>query len=89
MFDMLQNFPQQREALMKTLDHRKVSHNTNYVPQKIVSQQVNVVEAMHTMFKGKVEVHPFFISIRIYGKNLQNFLIDLGASCNIMPLSIA
>ena len=27
MFDMLQNFPQQREALMKTLDHTKVSHN--------------------------------------------------------------
>lgn len=56
MFDMLQNFPQQREALMKTLDNTKVSHNTNTIPQKIVSQQVNVVEEIPTMFKDKVEV---------------------------------
>ena len=34
-------------------------------------------------------VSPFFLSIRVYGKNLHNFLIDLGASCNIMPSSIA
>lgn len=74
---------------MKTLDHTKVSHNTNVVPQKIVSQQVNAVEVMPIMFKEKIEVPPFFLSIRIYGNNLHNYLIDLGASCNIMPLSIA
>ena len=89
MFDMLQNCPQQWEALMKTLDHTKGSHNTNTAPRKIVSQQVNTTEAMPTMFKDKVEVPPFFLSIRIYRKNLHNCLIDLGASCNIMPLSIA
>ena len=89
MFDMLQDYPKQQEALMNTLDHTKVSHSTNTIPQKIVSQQVNVVEAMPTMFKDKVEVPPFLLSIRIYGKNLHNFLIDSGASCNIMPLSIA
>ena len=88
MFDMLQNFPQQQEALMKTLDHTKVPHNMNIVPQKTISQQVNAIEAMPTMFKEKVEVPPFLLSIRIYGKNLHNFLIDLGSSCNIMPLSI-
>ena len=74
---------------MKTLDYRKVSHNTNIVPQKTVSQQVNATEVMPTMFKDKVDVPPFFLSIRIYGKNLHNFLIDSGASCNIMPLLIA
>ena len=74
---------------MKTLDHTKVPHNTNIVPQKIVSQQVNATKVMPTMFKDKVEVPPFFVSIRIYGKNLHNFLIDLEASCNIMSLSIA
>ena len=89
MFDMLQNYPQQWEALMKTLDHTKVSHNTSIVPQKIVSQQVNVAEAMPTMFKDKVEVPPFLLSIKIYGNNFNNCLIDLGASCNVMPLSIA
>ena len=74
---------------MKTLGHTKVSHNTNTIPQKTVSQQVNIPEAMPTMFKDKVEVPPFLLSIRIYGKNLHNFLIDLGASCNVIPLSIA
>ena len=71
---------------MKTLDHTKVSHNMNTIPRKIVSQQVNAIEAMPTIFKDKVEVAPFFLSIRIYGKNLHNFLIDLGASYNVMPL---
>ena len=89
MFDMLQNCPQQWEALMKTLDQTKVSHNTNNIPQKIVPQQVNVVEAMPTMFKDKVEVPPFLLSIKIYGKNLHNCLIDSRTSCNVMPLSIA
>ena len=74
---------------MKTLDHTKVSHNMNTFPQKIVSQKVNVAEVMPTMFKDKVEVPPFFLSIRIYGRNLHNFLIDSRASCNVMPLSIA
>ena len=74
---------------MKNLDHTKAPHNMNTIPQKIVSQQVNDLEAIATMFKDKVEVHLFLLSIRIYGKNLHNFLIDLGASCNIMPLSIA
>ena len=73
---------------MKTLDHTKVSHNTNIVPQKIVPQQVNAVEVMPTMFKDKVEVPLFLLGIRIYGKNLHNCLIDSGASCNVMPLSI-
>ena len=74
---------------MKNLDHIKVYHNTNIIPQKTISQQVNVVEAMPTMFKDKVEVPPFLLSMRIYGKNLHNFLIDSRASCNVMLLSIA
>ena len=31
-FDMLQNFPQQQEALMKTLDNTNVPHNVNIFP---------------------------------------------------------
>ena len=60
----------------------------NNVPQKTVSQQVNALEAMPTMFKDKVEVPPFLLSIKIYWKNIYNFLIDSGASCNVMPLLI-
>ena len=63
--------------------------STNTVPQKTISQQVNVAEAIPTMFKDKVEVPPFLLSIRIYGKTVHNCLIDLEASCNVMPLSIA
>ena len=44
---------------------------------------------MPTLFKDKVEVPPFFLSIIIYGKSLHNCLIDLGDSCNVMPLLIA
>ena len=74
---------------MKNIDHTKVTPNVNIIPQKMVSQQVNALEAIPTMFKDKVEVPPFFLSIKIYGKNLHNFLIDLGSSCNVMQLSIA
>ena len=73
---------------MKTLDNTKVPHNVNIVPQKTVSQQVNVAEVIPTIFKDKVEITPFLLSIKIYGKNLHNCLIDLGASCNVIPLSI-
>ena len=89
MFDMLQNYPQQWEALMKTLDHTKIPHNMNIVPQKIVSQQVNASKAIPTMFKDKVELPLFLLSIRIYGKNIHNCIINLGASFNVIPLSIA
>ena len=61
---------------MNTLDHTKGPHNMNIVPQKTISQKVNALEAMPTMFKDKVEVPPFFLSINIYGKNFHNFLID-------------
>ena len=74
---------------MRTLDHINNSHNANTTSQKASPQQVNVVEAMPTMFKDKTEVPLFFLSIRIYGKNLHKCLIDLEASCNIIPLLIA
>jgi hypothetical protein len=76
MFNMLQNFPNQCEELMKIFDHTKATPNANIVPQKMASQQVNALEAMPTMFKEKVEVPPFFLSIQIDRRNLHNFLID-------------
>lgn len=74
---------------MKTLDHTKTPQNANTISQKAIPQQVNTSEAMPTMFKDKVEVPPFLLSIRIYGKNINNCLISSGASCHVMPLSIA
>ena len=62
---------------MKTLDDKKTPYNKNTVHQKIISQQVDIAKAMHTMFKDKVEVPPFLLSIKIYGKSLHKFLQEL------------
>ena len=41
MFDMKQNFLNQREAVLKTLDHEKEMPNANTIPQKIILQKIN------------------------------------------------
>lgn len=38
--------------------------------------------------KGKEEVPPFFLTIRIFDKKLHNYLVNLGDSTNIMPLGV-
>lgn len=40
------------------------------------------------IFQGRPETPPFLTTIRIFGKNLHNCLLDLGASTNVMPLAI-
>jgi len=50
--------------------------------------QVHVVDAQITIYKEKIESPPFILTLRIFGKNLHNFLVDLGASINVMPLSV-
>lgn len=35
-----------------------------------------------------IENPPFLLSLRIFGKNLQNYLVDSRASRNIIPYSI-
>ncbi len=87
MYDMLKICPSQREALLRTLDHTKKTPTTN--TQKSLAANVSAVEAMPTMFKDKIEVPPFLLSIWIYGRNLHNYLIDSRASYNVMPLSIS
>ena len=59
------------------------------VPKKGAMGKVNIAEAMSTMFKDKLEVPSFLLSICIFGKNLLNFLIDSRASCNVRPLIIS
>ena len=51
MFDMLQYFPNQREVVLRTLDHAKAMPNAIIIPQKTTSQQVNNSKAMSTMYK--------------------------------------
>ena len=57
MHDMLQSFPSQIEALLRNLDHIKHTPNTN--TQKSITRNVNIIEAMLTMFKDNLAVPPF------------------------------
>ena len=66
MFDMLQNCPNQREAVMRTLDHAIEMPNVNTAPQKTTSQQVNTFEAMPTMYKDKAKVPPLLFSLKFF-----------------------
>ena len=38
--------------------------------------------------KGKPFVPPFLLTFEVFNKNLHNCLVDLGASSNVIPLSI-
>ena len=65
----------------------KLTPNAN--TQKAPVEKVNAIEAMPTMYKDRLEVTPFLLSLIIYGKNLHNYLIDSKASCNVIPLTIS
>ena len=70
MYNILQSFPSQRESLLWTLDHTKKMPNAN--TQKALVGKVNIVEAMPIMYKDRLEVPPFLLSLWIYRKNLYN-----------------
>jgi hypothetical protein len=38
--------------------------------------------------KGKPFVPPFLLTFEVFNRNLHNCLVDLGASSNVMPMSI-
>lgn len=40
------------------------------------------------LFQGKLETPPFLTTIRIFGENLHNYLLDSRASTNVIPLAI-
>lgn len=40
------------------------------------------------LYKTKTGTPPFLLSFKIFGKNLHNFLLDFGASSNVIPFSI-
>lgn len=47
-----------------------------------------IVEVHVDIYKGKTKVLPFLLTLKVFGKNLHNYLIDSGASINVMPLAI-
>jgi len=40
------------------------------------------------MYADKKEAPPFLLTIRMFGKNIHNCMVDSGASANVMPLGI-
>lgn len=41
------------------------------------------------MYKDKEKTPPFFLSLKIFGKNIHNYLINLADSCNGMQILIS
>ena len=79
----------QRELLVHTLEQSTSGNNTSSHKGsgKFASSLESVVKYLtldaNTLFP------PFFLIIEIFNYNVHNFLVDSGASANIIPLSIA
>lgn len=47
-----------------------------------------ITDMNDVLYRNKVGTPPFLLSLRIFGKNIHNFLLDLGAIGNVIPFSI-
>lgn len=46
------------------------------------------MDASIGLFQGRLETPPFLLTIRMFGKNLHNYLLDSRASTNVMPFTV-
>ena len=81
LFEMC-NMPQQKEKLLKALEapEEKLPANTQPEEEEIGEASVGG--------KSKYKTPPFLLTFEIFNHNVHNCLIDLGASVNVMPLSV-
>ena len=81
MFEMC-NMPQQKERLLKSLE----------IPEKKlpIDNQLEEEEIGETSVGGKpkCKTPPFLLTFEIFNHNIHNYFVDLGASVNLMPLSV-
>jgi hypothetical protein len=82
---------QQKEFLLQSL--KSVENPTTRTDQgenPILSNLRNkpTVNDFSEDKKGNPFVPPFLLTFEVFNKNLQNCLVDSGASSNVMPLSI-
>lgn len=66
---------------------------TNEVSQKTLnststSNQIAHINTTLTIHKSKSKTPPFLLSFKIFNQNVHNYLVDVGASLNVMPFSI-
>ena len=74
--------PHQKENLWKALEASKEGLPTGNQPkeEKIGEARVGV--------KSKSKNPPFLLTFEIFNHNVHNFLVDSGASINVMPISV-
>jgi hypothetical protein len=83
--------PQQNDFLLQAL--KSVENATRITDQGenlALSDLRNkpTVNAFSEDKKGKTFVPPFLLTFEVFNKNLHNFLVNSGASYNVMPLDI-
>lgn len=69
-FDIMKWCPAQRKIVLRALEEVDLSKG------KGKATPTNEMNA--TLYKGKTGTPPFLLSLRIFGKNLHNYLLDLG-----------
>ena len=75
------NVPQQKEKLLKALEVPEEELLADNQPEEeVVEESVGG--------KSKFRTPPFLLNFQIFNYNVHNCLVDLGASVNVMPLSI-
>ena len=75
--------PQQKEKLLKALETSEEERPTDNQPL----DEEEIGEAS-TGGKSKTKQPPFLLTFEIFNHNVHNCLVDLGASINVMPISV-
>jgi hypothetical protein len=83
--------PQQKDFLLQTLkliDTPITSTDQGEVPSPTYLTKKSSVNSFSLDKRGKPFVPPFLLTFEVFNINLHNFLVDSGASSNVMPFSI-
>ena len=75
--------PQQKEKLLKVLEASEERIPTENQPK----EEEEIGEAS-IGGKSKNKNPPFLLTFEIFNHNVHNFLLDSGASVNVMPISV-
>ena len=80
LFEMC-NLPQQEEKLLKALETLEEEPPSDNQPEEEIGEASLGV-------KSKNKTPTFLLTFEIFNYNVHNYLVDLGASVNVMPLSV-
>ena len=75
------NLPQQRKKLLEAFDPHPSSSQEDIQSDKEINEA-------SIGGKSKSQTFPSLLSFDIFNHNAHNFLVDSGASSNVMPLSV-